>query len=54
MAPGTATINAVADADLGEGVTQIAGTLDIQVVAGQAVALVLTAEVATLAPTLIV
>lgn len=47
--PGTATINVVADADLGDGVTQIAGTLDIQVVAGQAVALAVTAELITAA-----
>lgn len=47
--PGTATINVVADADLGDGVTQIAGTLDIQVVAGQAIALAVTAELITAA-----
>ena len=45
VAPGTATINVVADADLGAGVVEIVGTLDIQVVAGQAVALAVTAEV---------
>ena len=45
VAPGTATINVVADADLGAGVVKIAGTLDVQVVAGQAVALAVTAEI---------
>lgn len=33
---GTATITATVDADLGEGVTEITGTLDIEVVAGDA------------------
>ena len=47
--PGTATINVLADADLGDGVVQIAGTLDIQVVAGQAVTLAVTAELITAA-----
>jgi hypothetical protein len=34
---GTCQINVSADADLGSGVTQINGVLDVQVVAGQAV-----------------
>jgi hypothetical protein len=34
---GTCQINVQADADLGSGVTQINGVLDVQVVAGQAV-----------------
>jgi len=34
---GSAQINVTADADLGSGVTQITGVLDVQVVAGQAV-----------------
>lgn len=40
--PGKATINVVADADLGVGVTQLVGTLDVQVVAGEAVSLGVT------------
>jgi hypothetical protein len=36
---GTAQVSVVADADLGTGVTNIAGTLDVQVVASQAVGL---------------
>lgn len=44
VAPGTAIINVVADADLGEGVVQIVGTMDVTVIAGQAVALAVTAE----------
>lgn len=33
---GTATITAAVDADLGEGVVEVTGTLDIEVVAGDA------------------
>jgi len=33
---GTATVSAVVDADLGEGVTEVTGQLDIEVVAGDA------------------
>lgn len=36
---GTAQVSVTADADLGEGVKPIAGTLDIEVVAGEAVSL---------------
>ncbi len=36
---GTTQISVTADADLGEGVTPIAGTIDIEVVGGQAVSL---------------
>ena len=36
---GTAQINVTADADLGDGVSELHGTLDVTVVAGQAVAL---------------
>jgi uncharacterized protein YjdB len=39
LLPGTAQINVTADADLGDGVTPLTGTLDLTVVAGQAVAL---------------
>lgn len=38
-APGTTQINVTADADLGEGVVELIGTLDVQVTAGQAVSL---------------
>lgn len=37
VAPGTATIQVTADADLGTGVVPIVGTLDIEVMPGQAV-----------------
>jgi hypothetical protein len=40
---GTTQVNVSGDADLGEGVTTIAGTLDVQVVAGQAVSLQISA-----------
>ena len=40
---GTAQISVTADADLGEGVKSIVGTLDVQVVGGQAVAIGLNA-----------
>lgn len=46
VAPGTAIINVLADADMGEGVTQLAGMLDVTVVAGQAVSLAVTAVLA--------
>jgi hypothetical protein len=36
---GTAQINVTADADLGDGVLELTGTLDVTVVAGQAVSL---------------
>jgi hypothetical protein len=36
---GTAQINVTADADLGDGVSELSGVLDVTVVAGQAVAL---------------
>lgn len=36
---GTAQINVSADADLGDGVNTLTGTLDVTVVAGQAIAL---------------
>jgi hypothetical protein len=39
---GTCQINVSADADLGEGTTALTGTLDVQVVAGSAVALSIT------------
>jgi hypothetical protein len=41
VAPGTAQINVTADADLGDGVAPLSGTLDIVVVAGQAVGFVI-------------
>jgi hypothetical protein len=37
-AVGTAQVNVTADADLGEGITPLAGVLDVEVLAGQAVA----------------
>jgi len=37
VATGTAQINVTADADLGDGVSELTGTLDVTVVAGQAV-----------------
>ncbi len=37
VAAGTAQINVTADADLGDGTTELTGTLDLTVVAGQAV-----------------
>lgn len=40
---GTTQVNVSADADLGDGVTTIAGTLDVQVQAGQAVSLGISA-----------
>jgi hypothetical protein len=40
---GTTQISVTADADLGEGVAPIAGTIDIEVVGGQAVALSIVA-----------
>lgn len=40
-AVGTTQINVTADADLGDGVVTIAGVLDLEVVAGSAVALVI-------------
>ena len=43
---GTATINVTADAIIGDGVSTIAGTLDVQVVASQAVSLAVTATLA--------
>lgn len=39
---GTAQVNVTADADLGEGVKEIVGTLDIEIVGGEAVSVVLT------------
>jgi hypothetical protein len=39
---GTCQINVKADADLGEGVTALTGTLDVEVLAGSAVALSIT------------
>lgn len=39
---GTCQINVKADADLGEGTTDLTGTLDVEVVAGSAVALSIT------------
>jgi hypothetical protein len=39
---GTCQINVQADADLGEGTTALTGTLDVEVVAGSAVALSIT------------
>jgi hypothetical protein len=39
---GTCQINVSADADLGEGTTPLTGTLDVEVVAGSAVALSIT------------
>lgn len=39
---GTCQINVKADADLGEGTTALTGTLDVEVVAGSAVALSIT------------
>lgn len=44
--PGTCQIQVSADADLGEGVTKIEGVLDVEVVAGQAVALSVATGVA--------
>lgn len=41
VAAGTAQINVTADADLGDGVTELTGTLDLTVVAGQAVGFVI-------------
>jgi hypothetical protein len=41
VAAGTAQINVTADADLGDGVTEITGALDLAVVAGQAVGFVI-------------
>lgn len=38
IALGTAQINATADADLGEGIRSLVATLDVQVIAGEAVA----------------
>ena len=40
---GTATVSVTADADLGAGVTEIAGTLDITVTAGAATTVKITA-----------
>lgn len=42
---GMATVNVTADAQIGEGVTTIAGMLEVQVVAGQAVSLNVTAAI---------
>lgn len=47
---GTAQINVTADADLGAGVVAVTGTLDVQVVAGQAVAVALTPGIPTEQP----
>jgi hypothetical protein len=41
--PGTCQASVTADADLGEGVVTIAGVIDFEVVAGQAVAVTITA-----------
>jgi hypothetical protein len=38
QSPGTAQIAVVADADLGDGITPLSGTLDVTVIAGAAVA----------------
>jgi hypothetical protein len=40
--PGTAQINVTADADLGAGVKPIAGTLDVEVIAGEAAAVAIS------------
>jgi hypothetical protein len=44
---GTATVSVTADADLGAGVTSIAGTLDVTVTAGQAATVSITAGTPT-------
>lgn len=44
---GTAQVTVTADADLGSGTTSIAGTLDVTVLAGQAVAAVVSAGAPT-------
>jgi hypothetical protein len=45
-AVGTCQINVIADADLGSGITQITGVLDLEVVSGQAVSF----QISTAAP----
>jgi len=45
VGPGVATISATADADLTAGVREIVGTLDIQVVAAEAVTLTIESGV---------
>lgn len=47
---GTAQVTVTADADLGAGNTPIAGTLDVQVLAGQAVSAVVAADAPTEKP----
>lgn len=48
--PGVCQIQVTADADLGDGVTNISGVLDITVVGGQAVALTVNADAPTEQP----
>lgn len=48
--PGVAQVNVSADADMGDGVTPITGTLDVTVVAGDAVSLSVSAGVPTEQP----
>lgn len=48
---GTATVSVTADADLGAGVTEIAGSLDITITAGSASTVTITAGTPTEQPT---
>ena len=47
----TKQVNVKADADLGEGVTEIIGTLDVEVQAGAAVSMTVNAGTPTEQPT---